>query len=145
MHKDFFRPTTVAVLLSLVAISACGARRLDPAQRIHYVGRGSCFAMDVNVSFTYDPQAREVHDFTAFHACHGQSPSLKWAVEKVVHVDEAGAFYYGDRYGNFVRGTIGSSGEARGELNPGSIQVHCAGVPSDSCTRWIAQSQGPVP
>jgi hypothetical protein len=95
--------------------------------------------MQVEVSFLYDIAESTITDFKANQGCIQGEGGAEWNPEATIEVQEDGSFSYVGGYGNFVKGTISSSGEANGELSKGFFAMECGdGKFYSLCTEWTA-------
>ncbi len=93
----------------------------------------------MEVSFLYDTEMSTLADFKTIQGCIEGEGGGTWNPEAIIEVQEDGSFSYEDEYGNFVEGTISSSGEANGELSEGFFAMQCGdGEFYSFCTEWTA-------
>ena len=106
---------------------------------ILYHGVSKCEGMQVKVSFLYHTATSTITSFKAAHGCIKGEGGAEWNPKVSIEVQEDGSFHHTDEYGNFVKGTISSSGEASGELSKGLFKMGCDdGKFYSLCTKWTA-------
>ena len=120
------------------------------ADPVRYSGGGKCEGRLVEVTFDFDPEAKEVSNFRAVHRCRfpGKPPE-EWSYEKTIPLNREGPFkdhFKGeDHLGHAVRGFVLPNSYSRGNLSPRSPAVQCD--PNDyhffqRCYSWEAYPVG---
>ncbi len=141
------RSRMFAVCYSIAfALLAGGSITSSAGELIRYSGGGKCEGRLVDVTFDFDPDAKEVSNFRAVHRCRFPGrPAEEWSYEKTIPLNREGHFkdhFKGeDHLGNAVRGFVLSDGYSRGNLTPRSPAVQCD--PTDyhfyqRCYSWEA-------
>jgi hypothetical protein len=105
-------------------------RESAAADLIRYSGGSKCEEMQVDVTFDYDPELKEVSNFLAVHSCQSRNGSSEeWTPGMVMPLKREGPFkgsFKGeDHRGYAVRGTIYPDGHSRGNLSPTYPSYKC--------------------
>lgn len=130
----------IGALFFLTALLVCGSAAYGQEGKVVYRGVASCDAMEVEVTFTFDPATNTITDFEGHHRCQQGREYIEWKIEEPVKVVD-GRFEYQDKYANSVYGEI-VDGEARGDFSPYAFKLPCDDEKMHAlCVSWKASPQ----
>ena len=128
----------IGAIVAAALLFVCGSAANGQEGKVTYSGVQKCDAMEVEVTFLYDPATKTITDFEGHHRCLQGKEFIEWKVDEPIKVVD-GRFDYQDRYANAVYGEIDSDGNARGEFSPYAFKLPCDDDKSHSlCTEWVA-------